>query len=138
VGDHGCEYMTRGLVVVLGRGGRNFAAGMTGGIAFVLDEWGEFANNLCNQSSVDLEPIIDAADTLALRNLIATHVEATGSPRGQWILENWLTMLPKFVKVFPHEFKRVLGIPRGTRPLPAQFAQPVPAPASERQQVAHG
>jgi glutamate synthase domain-containing protein 3 len=111
---------------------------MTGGIAFVLDEWGEFANNLCNQSSVDLEPIIDAADTLALRNLIATHVEATGSPRGQWILENWLTMLPKFVKVFPHEFKRVLGIPRGTRPLPAQFAQPVSAPASERQQVAHG
>jgi glutamate synthase (NADPH/NADH) large chain len=138
VGDHGCEYMTRGLVVVLGRAGRNFAAGMTGGIAFVLDEGGEFANVLCNKSSVDLEPVADAADTQALLNLISRHVDATGSPRGKWILENWLTMLPKFVKVFPHEFKRVLGIARGAHPLPARSADPVIERASDHRQVAHG
>ena len=89
VGDHGCEYMTKGLVVVLGRTGRNFAAGMTGGIAFVLDETGEFSSVLCNQASVDLEPVVDPADMQALQNLIVRHVEATGSPRGKWILENW-------------------------------------------------
>jgi len=116
VGDHGCEYMTKGLVVVLGRTGRNFAAGMTGGIAFVLDEHGEFANVMCNKAGVDLEPVTDAADLDAVRNLIVKHVEATGSPRGQWILENWLSMAPKFVKVFPHEFKRVLGIKRAAPP----------------------
>jgi glutamate synthase (NADPH/NADH) large chain len=112
VGDHGCEYMTKGLVVVLGRAGRNFAAGMTGGIAFVLDETGDFVNVLCNKSGVDLEPVRDKVDVLALQNLIGKHVETTGSPRGQWVLENWLQMLSKFVKVFPHEYKRVLGVPR--------------------------
>jgi glutamate synthase (NADPH) large chain len=112
VGDHGCEYMTRGLVVVLGRAGRNFAAGMSGGIAFVLDETGEFSGVLCNRASVDLEPVSDPADMQALQNLIARHVEATASPRGKWILDNWGEMLSKFVKVFPHEYKRVLGIPR--------------------------
>jgi glutamate synthase domain-containing protein 3 len=111
VGDHGCEYMTNGLVVVLGRAGRNFAAGMSGGIAFVLDETGEFSSVLCNQASVDLEPV-DSADMQALQNLVTRHVELTGSPRGKWILENWGEMLPKFVKVFPHEYKRVLGIPK--------------------------
>ncbi len=70
VGDHGCEYMTKGLVVVLGRAGRNFAAGMTGGIAFVLDETGEFSGVLCNQASVDLEPVSDPADMQALQNLV--------------------------------------------------------------------
>jgi len=112
VGDHGCEYMTKGLVVVLGRTGRNFAAGMTGGIAFVLDETGEFSGVMCNKASVDLEPVTETVDLDAVRNLIGKHVEATNSPRGQWILENWLHMAPQFVKVFPHEFKRVLGIPR--------------------------
>jgi glutamate synthase domain-containing protein 2/glutamate synthase domain-containing protein 1/glutamate synthase domain-containing protein 3 len=112
VGDHGCEYMTKGLVVVLGKTGRNFAAGMTGGIAFVLDESGEFARQRCNRSGVDLEAVSEATDIQALRNLIAKHVDATGSPRGKWILENWGEMLPKFVKVYPHEFKRVLGVPR--------------------------
>ncbi|MGI8742434.1 MAG: glutamate synthase large subunit [Bryobacteraceae bacterium] len=109
VGDHGCEYMTRGLVVVLGRTGRNFAAGMTGGIAFVLDESGEFESVGCNRSGVDLEALNDA-DTEAVQNLLYRHVELTGSPRAKWILENWGTMLDKFVKVFPHEYKRVLGI----------------------------
>ncbi|HEY6393357.1 MAG TPA: glutamate synthase large subunit [Bryobacteraceae bacterium] len=136
VGDHGCEYMTKGLVVVLGRAGRNFAAGMTGGIAFVLDETGEFAGVLCNKSGVDLEPVRDRVDELALQNLIGKHVETTRSPRGQWVLENWLQILPKFVKVFPHEYKRVLGVPRL-----AAGAKVFDAPvASQRAhaEVAHG
>ena len=112
LGDHGCEYMTKGLVVVLGKAGRNFAAGMSGGIAYVLDEKGDFAEKRCNMAGVDLESVVDANDERTLRGLIAKHVEATGSPRGKWILENWAQMLPKFVKVFPHEYKRVLGIQR--------------------------
>ena len=112
VGDHGCEYMTKGLVVVLGRTGRNFAAGMTGGIAFVLDETGEFTTKLCNHSGVDLEPVTGPADIQAIENLVSRHFEATGSPRAKWILENWSEMLSKFVKVFPHEYKRVLGVGR--------------------------
>ncbi|HYI93518.1 MAG TPA: glutamate synthase large subunit [Bryobacteraceae bacterium] len=111
VGDHGCEYMTAGLVVVLGKTGKNFAAGMSGGFAFVLDETGEFALTLCNKSGVDLDPL-DTKDMEAVRNLIERHVQFTGSPRGQWILENWSSMLSKFVKVFPHEYKRVKGVPR--------------------------
>jgi glutamate synthase domain-containing protein 2/glutamate synthase domain-containing protein 1/glutamate synthase domain-containing protein 3 len=112
VGDHGCEYMTKGLVVVLGRTGKNFAAGMSGGIAFVLDETGEFAARLCNQASVDLEPMTDPRDVDLVRGLIQRHAELTGSPRALWILENWYAMLPRFVKVFPHELKRVLNLPR--------------------------
>jgi glutamate synthase domain-containing protein 2/glutamate synthase domain-containing protein 1/glutamate synthase domain-containing protein 3 len=112
VGDHGCEYMTRGLVVVLGSCGRNFAAGMSGGIAYVLDEKGDFAVKRCNLASVDLEPVIESNDVEKLEKLITQHVEATGSPRAKWILENWSEMLPRFIKIFPHEFKRVLGIAR--------------------------
>jgi glutamate synthase domain-containing protein 3 len=130
VGDHGCEYMTKGLVVVLGRAGRNFAAGMTGGLAFVLDETGEFGGALCNKASVDLEPMFDPADQQTVHNLIVKHVAATSSPRGQWILDNWLQMLPKFVKVFPLEYKRVLGVKKLV-PLPATH----PLPAVE---AAHG
>ncbi len=132
VGDHGCEYMTKGLVVVLGRTGRNFAAGMTGGIAYVLDKSGEFASVQCNRASVDLEPVTKAEEIEALKKLIARHGEYTASPQAKWILANWATMLPKFVKVFPHEFKRVLGIPRATAPLPA------PAPVEASQAVARG
>jgi glutamate synthase (NADPH) large chain len=138
VGDHGCEYMTKGLVVVLGRAGRNFAAGMSGGIAFVLDETGEFSGVLCNQTGVDLEPVVDPADMQALQNLILQHVAATGSPRGKWILENWGEMLPKFVKVFPHEYKRVLGIPR-YKPAQAEATHPqVVQGAVLKQEAAHG
>ena len=108
LGDHGCEYMTNGLVVVLGKCGRNFAAGMSGGLAYVLDERGDFAERRCNRAGVDLEPL-PAADVQQLRSLIARHVESTGSPRGEWVLENWEQMMPRFVKVFPHEYKRVLG-----------------------------
>jgi glutamate synthase (NADPH/NADH) large chain len=112
VGDHGCEYMTKGLVLVLGETGKNFAAGMTGGIAFVLDESGDFRKTRCNPASVDLEPVEDVKDVDELRYWIARHAEETGSPRANWILENWDALLPQFVKVFPHEFKRVLGVPR--------------------------
>jgi glutamate synthase domain-containing protein 3 len=111
LGDHGCEYMTKGLVIVLGRAGRNFAAGMSGGIAYVLDEKGDFAEERCNPSGVDLEPV-EAGDAAILRHWIREHFEATGSPRAEWILENWQVMLPKFIKIFPHEYKRVLGIAR--------------------------
>ena len=114
VGDHGCEYMTKGLVVVLGRTGRNFAAGMSGGFAFVLDETGEFRKTMCNKASVDLETVDDPKDMEALKNLIERHLEYTGSPRAEWVLDNWSTMLPQFVKVFPHEYKRVLGVERGS------------------------
>jgi len=114
VGNHGCEYMTRGTVVVLGRTGRNFAAGMTGGVAYVLDECGEFARVGCNRTSADVEPVSDAEDENLLHRLIARHAELTASPRARWILDNWEAVLPKFLKVFPHEYKRVLGIPRAS------------------------
>jgi glutamate synthase domain-containing protein 3 len=85
LGDHGCEYMTNGLVIVLGKTGRNFAAGMSGGFAYVLDESGGFRRYRCNKTSVDLEPVSDA-DELLLRNWIFRHLEMTGSPRARWIL----------------------------------------------------
>jgi len=111
VGDHGCEYMTKGLAIILHDTGKNFAAGMTGGIAYVLDETGEFAGVKCNRASVDLDPL-DEKDVEELRYWIARHAEHTGSPRANWILDNWDDLLPKFVKVFPHEYKRVLGVKR--------------------------
>ena len=125
VGDHGCEYMTRGLVVVLGTTGRNFAAGMTGGIAYVLDETGEFSLLRCNRAGVDLEPLSDPEDLSLVHGLIARHLELTRSPRARWILENWEEHVPRFVKVFPHEFKRVLGIPR--KAVQTQAPEPTPA-----------
>ncbi|HEX3377953.1 MAG TPA: glutamate synthase-related protein, partial [Candidatus Acidoferrales bacterium] len=112
VGDHGCEYMTRGLIVVLGKTGRNFAAGMTGGIAYVLDQSGEFAAASCNRVDVDLEPVSDTKDVEILHRLVTRHAELTDSPQGKWILKHWDSVLNKFVKVFPHEYKRVLGVPR--------------------------
>jgi len=105
LGDHGCEYMTNGLVVVLGKCGRNFAAGMSGGFAYVLDEKGDFAERRCNGATVALEPAVE--DGAQLQALIARHVEATGSPRGEWILENWDQMLEKFIKIYPHEYRRI-------------------------------
>jgi glutamate synthase (NADPH/NADH) large chain len=125
LGDHGCEYMTRGVVVVLGKCGRNFAAGMNGGIAYVLDDRGDFAEKRCNTFGVDLEPLADE-DIPLLHELISTHVELTQSPRGKWILESWEQMLPKFVKVFPREYKRVLA-----RTL-------LPAAPARREEVLHG
>ena len=129
VGDHGCEYMTRGTVVVLGSTGRNFAAGMTGGSAYVLDESGEFASRLCNRAGVDLEQVVDSADIELLRGLVRQHVDATGSPRGQWILDHWTSMLPQFVKVFPHEHKRVMGLARRRVGDSRPAAEPLPSAA---------
>ncbi len=112
VGDHGCEYMTNGLVIVLGATGRNFAAGMSGGIAYVYDDQGDFSTRRCNKASVDLEPLVDPADIEQVRSLLARHRDLTGSPRAAWILEHWADAQPKFIKVFPHEYKRVLGVAR--------------------------
>src|SRR6185312_7508060 len=75
VGDHGCEYMTKGVAVILGRTGRNFAAGMTGGVAYVLDQTGEFASVACNRNDVDLEPVTEAKDVELLQSLISRHAE---------------------------------------------------------------
>jgi len=112
VGDHGCEYMTNGLVLVLGACGRNFAAGMSGGIAYVFDERGDFTEERCNLESVDLEPLLEPQDVQVVRDLVARHVQLTGSRRGKWILDNWPDAVSRFIKVFPHEFKRVLGVSR--------------------------
>jgi glutamate synthase (NADPH/NADH) large chain len=135
VGDHGCEYMTGGIVVVLGESGRNFAAGMSGGIAYVLDERGDF-DQRCNLAMVELEPIpaedealeqldhqggdlethgrVDIShdmtrnDALRLRRLIEKHVHYTDSALGRKILDNWNEYLPKFVKVMPVDYRRAL------------------------------
>ncbi|HEY2472242.1 MAG TPA: glutamate synthase large subunit [Terracidiphilus sp.] len=112
VGDHGCEYMTNGTVIVLGTTGRNFAAGMSGGRAFVFDDQGDFSTRRCNKSSVDLEPLVTDADVNEVRVLLERHRDYTGSPRAAWILEHWAEVQPKFIKVFPHEYKRVLGVER--------------------------
>jgi glutamate synthase domain-containing protein 2/glutamate synthase domain-containing protein 3 len=112
VGDHGCEYMTNGTVIVLGLTGRNFAAGMSGGIAYVYDEQGDFSTRRCNKASVDLEPLISQEDVDRVRALLERHRDLTGSPRAAWILEHWTDAQPRFIKVFPHEYKRVLGIAR--------------------------
>jgi glutamate synthase (NADPH/NADH) large chain len=133
VGDHGCEYMTGGTVVVLGKAGRNFAAGMSGGIAYVLDEEGDFTQR-CNLAMVELEPIPEEENAAAeggtleleahgkvkidhvgghddemLKGLIQRHLLYTGSERARRILENWANYLPKFVKVMPLEYRRALA-----------------------------
>jgi glutamate synthase domain-containing protein 2/glutamate synthase domain-containing protein 3 len=112
VGDHGCEYMTNGTVIVLGLTGRNFAAGMSGGRAFVYDEQGDFSTRRCNNASVDLEPLSLEQEVAEVRGLLERHRDLTGSPRAAWILERWAEAQPRFIKVFPHEYKRVLGIER--------------------------
>jgi glutamate synthase (ferredoxin) len=107
IGDHGCEYMTGGKVVILGTTGRNFAAGMSGGEAYILDEAGDFATR-CNKSMVDLEPVTDDDDIDALRGLIQKHADITLSQKANKILADWKGYLPKFVKVMPRDYKRML------------------------------
>ena len=107
VGDHGCEYMTQGVVVVLGPTGRNFAAGMSGGFAYVLDEDGNFRRR-CNQEMVDLEPVVDEDDVATLHNLIQEHFECTSSSKARQILQAWKEMQLRFVKIFPRPYRRVL------------------------------
>jgi glutamate synthase domain-containing protein 2/glutamate synthase domain-containing protein 1/glutamate synthase domain-containing protein 3 len=108
VGDHGCEYMTGGIVVVLGETGRNFAAGMSGGFAYVLDLDGEFKRR-CNTAMVDLEPLAEAEDEVALRRLVENHARYTNSKRAQAVLAGWGQYRSKFVKVFPKEYRRALA-----------------------------
>src|SRR5882762_9052018 len=124
VGDHGCEYMTRGLVAVLGRTGRNFAAGMSGGVAYVFDLDGEFVKR-CNTAMVDLEPVLSEseqqgklarelwhrgqADEVILKDMIEHHAKLTKSSRAREILEKWADYRPRFVKIFPREYRRALG-----------------------------
>ena len=107
VGDHGCEYMTRGLVVVLGKTGRNFAAGMSGGVAYVLDDDGSFAPR-CNTSMVELGAVTDSRELKQLHALIVRHQQYTDSAVARRILENWDDFAAKFVKVLPTEYRRVL------------------------------
>jgi glutamate synthase (ferredoxin) len=106
VGDHGCEYMTGGRVVILGKTGRNFAAGMSGGIAYVLDEAGDFATR-CNMELVGLEKL-DEEDVATLKPAIEEHAINTKSTRAAKILADWKSFAPKFVKVMPQDYKRVL------------------------------
>jgi glutamate synthase (NADPH/NADH) large chain len=107
IGDHGCEYMTGGRVVVIGPTGRNFAAGMSGGIAYVLDRAGDFRQR-CNMGMVDVLPLDQADDIACVRGLIRRHVDATGSTYAAEILTDWVANQPRFVKVMPRDYKRVL------------------------------
>ncbi|HEX7375652.1 MAG TPA: glutamate synthase large subunit [Pirellulales bacterium] len=124
VGDHGCEYMTGGVAVILGPTGRNFAAGMSGGIAFVLDEHGTFPR-LVNKEMVDLEKVVDAEDKQTLHDLIRKHVEYTDSPRGQYVLDNWPRLIAKFVKVMPQDYKRALAEIKKQNAVEAHRGEPV-------------
>jgi glutamate synthase domain-containing protein 3 len=109
VGDHGCEYMTGGVVVVLGATGRNFAAGMSGGYAYVLDVDGEFRKR-CNVSMVDLEPVLaESEDETSLKRLIENHQKYTGSKRAQELRDKWSQHRSRFIKVFPKEYRRALA-----------------------------
>jgi glutamate synthase domain-containing protein 3 len=108
VGDHGCEYMTGGRVVVLGRTGRNFAAGMSGGIAYVIDEEGDFPQR-CNLEMVDLESLDDPQEEQFVKNLISAHGQITRSARAQEILNGWAEYRQKIVKVMPLDYRRVLA-----------------------------
>ena len=107
IGDHGCEYMTGGRVVVLGPAGRNFAAGMSGGVAWVLDEAGDFAQR-CNTELVGLGRVEDAADAAELKELVRRHAAATKSARAERMLAEWDSFLPLFVRVMPNDYRRVL------------------------------
>jgi len=107
IGDHGCEYMTGGIAVILGEVGRNFGAGMSGGIAYVFDEKNTFRKK-CNNEALNLLDVTEDNDIRELKDLIESHYNSTLSPLAQRILEKWETCLPKFVKVLPEEYKQAL------------------------------
>ena len=107
VGDHGCEYMTGGEVVILGTTGRNFAAGMSGGIAYVYDKDQTFAEQRCNTAMVDLDPLQEK-DFKRLKNHIQAHYDHTKSTLAKAYLENWDTVKEHFIKVFPKDYKKAL------------------------------
>jgi glutamate synthase domain-containing protein 2/glutamate synthase domain-containing protein 3 len=134
VGDHACEYMTNGTVVVLGATGRNFGAGMSGGLAYVYDPTGEFARVRCNLSGIDLEPLFEREDLVLLERLLHKHVDYTNSALGKRLLENWTDTLKGFVKVFPHEYKRVIkpAKPVSQSATPAVYLPRAAAASAER------
>lgn len=107
IGDHGCEYMTGGIAVILGEVGRNFGAGMSGGIAYVYDKNKTFEKN-CNKEALNLLAVNEAKDIAELKDLIESHYNHTMSPLAQQILEDWEDCLPKFIKVFPEEYRQAL------------------------------
>jgi len=139
-GDHGCEYMTGGTVAVLGKTGRNFGAGMSGGIAYVYDEDGQFASR-CNTAMVSMEKVLSEADQAAqvdraiwhrdqadesqLKKLLEDHFKWTGSRRARELLDDWANARAKFIKVFPNEYKRALGEINAKKA--SQAAKPVAA-----------
>jgi glutamate synthase domain-containing protein 3 len=108
VGDHGCEYMTGGHVVVLGPAGRNFGAGMSGGIAYVLDDRGDFTDRV-NTQMVGIESLDDPEEIAKVRGMIERHHEYTGSTRARHVLDNWESLSPKFVRIMPKDFKRAVA-----------------------------
>lgn len=109
VGDHGCEYMTGGKAVILGRTGKNFAAGMSGGFAYVLDEENALYRNI-NKEMISMEDVNQKADKEELKRLISEHVEKTGSQKGKKILEAFEEYLPKFKKIIPNDYKKILSL----------------------------
>src|SRR5438552_3680952 len=111
VGDHGCEYMTGGRVVVLGPTGRNFAAGMSGGIAYVFDEHGDFSRR-CNKEMVQLTELDDEEEIETLKDMIFRHAEYTGSERATEVLLSWDEWLPRFVRVIPNDYRRMVEAQR--------------------------
>jgi glutamate synthase (NADPH/NADH) large chain len=128
VGDHGCEYMTGGVVLVLGPTGRNFGAGMSGGTAYVFDRDQAFRGR-CNLEMVELEPLADESDLWLVQQLLEDHVRWTGSPLGRRLADTWRLMVPRFVKVMPVDYKRALQQRR---------AQPRPRPSAALQVVEGG
>jgi glutamate synthase domain-containing protein 3 len=121
VGDHGCEYMTGGRVVILGGVGRNFAAGMSGGIAYVWDT-GRVLPDRCNTELVELEPVADAEDQAVLRALIEEHLHRTGAAVARRILEDWPRALERFTRVIPTQYRAALRRAQATTPLPVAGA----------------
>ena len=107
IGDHGCEYMTGGIAVILGKVGRNFGAGMSGGIAYVFDDDDMF-KHYCNSADLNIDPVISDSDIHQLKQLIENHYIATTSPLAKRILSDWEIYLPKFKKVLPEEYKQAL------------------------------
>ena len=110
VGDHGCEYMTGGMVLCLGKTGRNFAAGMSGGVAYVLDEAGDFVGKRLNREMVKIYPLVECDDDeiLKIKDMISKHVGYTGSKRGEQIIRNWENFSNLFLKILPEDYERVL------------------------------
>src|SRR4029078_2992547 len=120
VGDHGCEYMTGGVVVVLGSVGRNFAAGMSGGTAYVFDQ-SQSLRARVNLEMVELESVVEESDLWLLNSLIEDHVRFTSSPLGRRVLDNWQHLVSRFVQVMPTDYKRVLqGRREGAAPAAQQ------------------